>query len=76
MKQENLFDEIPITVPQATPATPTRQQVECVWCKWRGDSPVKKFLREPGRDYPLECRQCHAVGLRPVDEGCGLKEKR
>lgn len=45
-----------------------RQRVVCVWCRRQGPSPVKKRLREPGRDYPLWCRDCNAVGVIPVDD--------
>ena len=50
----------------------TRELVVCVWCGWRGRSPVKRKLVRPGMDYPVECRQCHAIGLRPVNEEPGI----
>jgi ribosomal protein L40E len=43
-----------------------KQQVTCAFCGWSGDSPVKKLLKVEGRDYPIECRACGAIGLRPV----------
>lgn len=45
-----------------------RQQVVCVWCRRTGPSPVKKKLVEPGRDYPLFCRDCKGVGVIPVTD--------
>lgn len=59
-------NEKPENMPLFEAAKSAKQQVVCAWCKWTGDSPVKKILREPGRDYPLYCRQCGGVGLEPV----------
>ncbi len=43
-----------------------KQKVICAWCKKQGDSPVKKILKIPGKDYPLECRDCGAIGIVPI----------
>ena len=43
-----------------------KQIVRCAWCSWQGESPVKKKLIVAGQDYPIECRQCHAIGLAPI----------
>ena len=43
-----------------------RQILVCGFCGWRGPSPVKKKLRYPGKDHPIQCRQCHAIGLAPL----------
>ncbi len=43
-----------------------RQQVGCVSCGWHGDSPVKKLLTIAGEDFPIECPECRAVGVKPV----------
>ena len=44
------------------------QQVYCAWCGWEGDSPVKRELRRPGSDYPIQCGHCGAIGLTPITD--------
>jgi len=52
----------------------SKQQVRCVWCGWEGPSPAKKSLQQSGKDYPLTCKSCGAIGIVPQSKATLKRE--